>query len=93
MTPESFVTAEDVADHLKIQRRQVLQMARTNTIPGYPVCLGRSRRMWRFKLSEVDQAIASRTPRPVIATTPPRKATSNTMMTGSPRSPKEQSNG
>jgi excisionase family DNA binding protein len=90
MTPEPFVTAEDVADHLKIQRRQVLEMARAKTIPGYPVCLGRSRRMWRFKLSEVDQAIASRAPHPVTAAPPPRQAT---MMTGSPHSQKEQSNG
>ena len=90
MIPEPFVTADDVADHLKIQRRQVLQMARTNTIPGYPVCLGRSRRMWRFRLSEVDDAIASQTPQPVTGAQRPRKAT---IEKGSPCSRREQPNG
>jgi excisionase family DNA binding protein len=80
MTPEPFVTADEVADHLKIKRRQVLEMTRANDIPGYPICLGRRRKIWRFKLAEVDQALASRKLQPVIVPTPVRKATSNTLV-------------
>ena len=37
MTPERFVTADDVAEHLKITRRQVLEMTRRGIIPAYPL--------------------------------------------------------
>ena len=85
MSVESFVTADEVAQHLKIRRRQVLQMARENTIPAHPICFGRRRRTWRFKLTEIDQAIA--------AMPGAREIASRTIAIGSPRSRKEQSNG
>jgi excisionase family DNA binding protein len=89
MTSEPFVTADDIADHLKIERRQVLQMARANSIPAYPIMLGRRRNLWRFRVSEVDEAIASRSPR-LVPKVHPGQAT---IMIGSPCSPKEQSDG
>jgi excisionase family DNA binding protein len=61
MTPEPFVTADEVAQHLKVTRRQVLAMTRKNLLPGHPICFDSGRRMWRFKLTEVDKTIASRT--------------------------------
>jgi len=86
MNPEPFVTADEVAQHLKIRRRQVLQMARENAIPAHPICFGgRRKRTWRFKLTEIEQAIASAPGARGIA--------SRTIAIGSPRSRKEQSNG
>ena len=89
--PERFVTADDVAEHLKITRRQVLEMTRKAMIPAYPLGVGEYRRVWRFKISEVETAIASGTRRPsashkdkVLADIPARR----TMPVGSPRSQK-----
>ncbi len=92
MTPEPFVTADEVAQYLNISRRHVLEMARKNILPGHPVSTGEGRRTWRFKISEVERAILSRTARsaikePVLQTRP-----SNTITPGSPRGRKEQSN-
>ena len=36
MTPEPYVTADDVAEHLKITRRQVLEMTRRGLLPSSP---------------------------------------------------------
>jgi excisionase family DNA binding protein len=88
MTPEPFVTATEVAEHLKVTRRQILDMARKNQIPAHPICFGRERKIWRFKLSEVDEIIASGTPKPTNAVPEQGKASSNTMIGGSPRSQK-----
>jgi len=85
MSREPFVTADDVAQHLKIARRQVLEMARKHFLPAHPVCLGTGRRIWRFKLSEVDEAVVCRTAPPGTSAT----ATCNTMSIGSPRSRRE----
>jgi excisionase family DNA binding protein len=91
LTPEPYVTADDVAEHLKITRRQVLEMTRKGVIPAYPLGVGQYRRVWRFKISEVDAAIASGTRKPsatnedrVLAEMPARR----TMPVGSPRSQK-----
>jgi excisionase family DNA binding protein len=91
MTPEPYVTADDVAEHLKITRRQVLEMTRRGIIPAYPLGVGQYRRVWRFKISEVDAAIASGIRKPsatnedsVLAETPARR----TMPVGSPRGQK-----
>src|SRR5206468_3133372 len=89
VTPESemimaepYVAPEDVARYIKITRRQVLQAARQGLIPAHPVSFGGRRSIWRFKMSEVDIAIAQRTPNsnrmPV--------ADEGTMASGSPRS-------
>ena len=59
MTPEPYVTADDVAEHLKITRRQVLEMTRRGLVPAHPLGVGEHRRVWRFKISEVEAAIAS----------------------------------
>jgi excisionase family DNA binding protein len=88
MTPEPFVTATEIAEHLKVTRRQVLDMARKNQIPAHPICFGRERKIWRFKLTEVDEIIASGTPKPTNAVSQHGKAISNTMTGGSPRSQK-----
>jgi hypothetical protein len=82
---EPFVDATAVADYLKITRRQVLEMTRRGAFPGYPLGMGSSRRVWRYRLSEIDAAIAS------CASTSPKSALSessiaSTIAAGSPRS-------
>ena len=93
--PEPFVDAEAVAAFLCIKRRQVLEMARAGKIPAHPL-LGSRRKVWRFRLSEVDAAVvsgtrkhpASREDRALAEELPARK-----MPVGSPHSPRRKSNG
>jgi len=59
MTPEPFVTAEDVAEHLKITSRQALEMTRKRIIPAHPLGTGKHRRVWRYKISEVDSTLGT----------------------------------
>jgi hypothetical protein len=59
--PERFVDADALAEHLSVTRRQVLEMTRRGIIPGHPLGVGRSRKVWRYKISEVESAIASGT--------------------------------
>jgi excisionase family DNA binding protein len=54
---EPYVDANTVADFLAITRRQVLELARAGKIPAHPLP-GSRRKVWRFKLSEVDASIA-----------------------------------
>src|ERR1700730_5153140 len=56
--PEPFVDADAVAAFLSIKRRQVLELARSGRIPAHPL-LGSRRKVWRFRLSEVDAAVVS----------------------------------
>ena len=93
MSPEPFVDASAVAQFLAITRRQVLELARSGRIPAHPL-LGSRRKVWRFKLSEVDAA-ASGTRQPptreegaLAEDVPPRR-----MPPGSPRSQWRKSNG
>lgn len=57
--PERFVDADALAEHLCVARRQILEMTRRGIIPGHPLGVGRSRKVWRYKISEVESAIAS----------------------------------
>ena len=58
---EFFVSPEEAAEHLSVTKRYLLDLARAGRIPGHPLPSGRKRRQWRFRLSELDQAMASRT--------------------------------
>src|SRR6266571_1794870 len=64
VTSEPYVTADKMAEHLMITRRQVLEMTRKGLIPAYPLGVGEHRRVWRYKISEVETAIASGTRKP-----------------------------
>jgi Helix-turn-helix domain len=57
-TPERFVDADEAAKFLSLTRRRVLDLARARKLPGHPIGDG-SRRVWRFRLSELAAAIAS----------------------------------
>ena len=57
MTPEPYVSARVVAEHLKIRRRQVMAMTRAGKLPAHPIDPTATRKQWRYRLSEVDAAI------------------------------------
>jgi len=65
LSPEPFVDAEAAARFLKISRRQLLAMARSGAVPAYPVSLGSCRKQWRFRLSELADAISRGLRKPV----------------------------
>jgi hypothetical protein len=56
-SPEGFVDAETAAKFWAIERRQLLAMARIGAIPAYPASLSCRRKQWRFRLSELADAI------------------------------------
>ena len=51
---ENWVTVKDVQDYLGVGRETVLQWIAKRNMPAYKVG-----RMWKFKLSEVDEWIRS----------------------------------
>jgi len=57
-TLESFVDADEAARFLSLTRRRVLDLARTRKLPAHPIGDG-SRRVWRFRLSELAAAVVS----------------------------------
>jgi hypothetical protein len=69
---EPFVDERVVARFLQIAPRRVLEMARKKEIPAHPI--GRTRKTWRFRMSEVDAHFRLRSSRnggaPTVATTP-----------------------
>jgi hypothetical protein len=58
--PEPFVDADCAARFLAIERRQLLAMARGGVIPAYSASLGSHRKMWRFRISELADAMSKR---------------------------------
>jgi hypothetical protein len=65
---EPYVDEFVIARFLQIEPRRVLEMARAEEIPGHPI--GRTRKTWRFRLSEID-AHFSALRKPVRATMAP----------------------
>lgn len=58
MEIEPFVDAAKAAKFLNLRPRRVLELARSGSIPAYPLGDGR-RRVWRFRLSELASALRS----------------------------------
>jgi hypothetical protein len=56
---ERFVNADEAAEFLSITRRRVLDLARRKLLPSHSIGAG-ARRVWRFRLSELSNAVASR---------------------------------
>jgi hypothetical protein len=76
---EPFVDANKAAEFLVITRRRVLEMARVGEIPAHAIGEGK-RKMWRFRLSELAEAI--------VAKKPAADASKSSIIdTGSPRQP------
>jgi len=59
MEIEPYVDAQKAADFLNLRRRRLLELARTGSIPAYPIGEGQ-RRVWRFRLSEIASALGAR---------------------------------
>jgi excisionase family DNA binding protein len=57
---EPFVDAERAAQFLSVTPRYLLELARKGELPAHPLGNG-SRRIWRFRLSELAAAIGGRT--------------------------------
>lgn len=89
---ENYVSAQVVAEYLEISRRQVLVMTRAGKLPAHSLGLGDNRRVWRYRLSEVDAAIASRASKSsglaLAGGTSLNKVSPATIKGGSPRSRK-----
>lgn len=51
---EAYVSPEEAAKFLKVNRLKIIRMARSGSLPAHPLGIGR-RRQWRFKLSELDR--------------------------------------
>ncbi|MBV8674778.1 MAG: helix-turn-helix domain-containing protein [Acidobacteriaceae bacterium] len=51
-TFEPFVDEHVLAQYLQLTSRRVLEMARRGELPAHPI--GKTRKTWRFRLSEID---------------------------------------
>jgi len=94
--PEHFVDPNALAEHLSVTRRQVLEMTRRGIIPGHPLGIGTGRRVWRYKISEVETALASGVRKAELSHKADRLADDSarrTMPDGSPHSQRRNSNG
>lgn len=56
---EPFVDATTAGTFLHLRPRRVLELARQGVLPAYPLGDGK-RRVWRFRLSELDSAMHAR---------------------------------
>ncbi len=56
---EHFVDVHAAAEFLSLKPRRILELARAGQLPGHPIGLG-TRRMWRFRLSELSSAITAK---------------------------------
>jgi hypothetical protein len=59
MDIEPFVDVDRAAEFLCVARRRVLEMARAGEVPAHPIGCGK-RKIWRFRLSELAQAIVTK---------------------------------
>ena len=58
---EPFVDPNRAAEFLSITRRRMLEMARAEEVPAHAIGEG-TRKMWRFRLSELAEAIVAKKP-------------------------------
>ncbi len=64
MTPEPWVDATRIAEHLGLSRKFILDLTRKNKLPAHPVDPTADKKTWRYKLSEVDATIGGGLARP-----------------------------
>lgn len=65
MNPEAlepFVDSVQAAKFLSLKPRRLLELARAGHLPAYPLGDGQ-RKVWRFRLSELSQALKDRNSR------------------------------
>ena len=73
--PEPFVNAVEAGRFLQLRPRRVLELARRGSLPAYPLGDG-TRRIWRFRLSELTSAIQSRAVNSARQSPAPKQETS-----------------
>lgn len=76
---EPFVDAEIGAKFLSVSRRRLLELARSGQVPGHPIGRG-MRKTWRFRLSELAEAIRKENTMPFFQKP-------SIIQSGSPRQP------
>ena len=54
---EKYVDAVVASEFLGVTTRFLLDLTRAGRIPGHPLGLGSKRRIWRFKLTELDACL------------------------------------
>ncbi len=57
---EPYVDAQRVAEHLSLTRREVLKLTRAKKLPAHAIDPSATRKIYRYKLSEIDDAISQR---------------------------------
>ena len=67
-TFEPYVSAEVIAQHLSIPKRQVLDRTREGRFPGHAVDPLAVRKQWRYKVSEIDAFMAANKPKQLAST-------------------------
>jgi hypothetical protein len=55
---EPYVDAHRVAEHLSLTRREVLKLTRARKLPGHAIDPGAARKIYRYKLSEIDEMLS-----------------------------------
>lgn len=63
---EHFISADEAAQYLAIRREFLLKLARAGEIPAHPLTSGRQRlrRIWRFRISELNSYMEKRMVKP-----------------------------
>lgn len=82
MIEESFVSAEEAAAFLSVNRRYLLALARKGIAGAYPLGTGTKRKVWVFRLSELAAEIISKKQRAGVI---PNRADQGMIRPGSPR--------
>lgn len=62
---EPFVDEVVIARFLQLTPRRVLELARAGQIPSHPI--GRTRKTWRFRLSEIEDHFSAQRKRASLA--------------------------
>lgn len=74
IAPEPFVSADEAARFLCVKRRYLLELARRGIVGAYPLGMGRKRKIWVFRLSELadsvlsNESLAPKSPKPCTIT-------------------------
>jgi len=55
---EPYVDAQRVAEQLSLTRREVLKLTRARKLPAHPVDPSAIRKIYRYKLSEIDETLS-----------------------------------
>jgi hypothetical protein len=60
MVPEKFVDSVTAAAFLGVTPRFLLDLTRAGRVPGHPLGLGSKRRVWRYRLTELEASLVQR---------------------------------